>query len=123
MSQRRLLVIEDDRQTREAIQRLFISRAWEVVMVETLAEGVAILADYDAHWIIMASDLPDGPCDPFVTRLRSTRRETRIAVVTMAKDTVRLAELAAAQPDLVLPLPVDPEAIYEACNGGSAATG
>ena len=123
MATRRLVIIEDDTNTREALQSTFIRMGWEVAMVVTLAEGSALLRDYEPNWVLTSSDLPDGPCDPLVPGLRSVRRKTRLAIVAASKDPARLAQLTALKPDLLLHRPVEPESVYRLCDGRSAATG
>src|SRR4051812_33083534 len=119
----RLLLIEDDQETRDALQWAFIRRGWEVAMVVTLAEGLTLLQDYSPRWIIASSDLPDGPCDPLLPRPRAARRRTRVAVVAASEDAARLAQLTALKPDILLHRPLDPDAVYRLCGGRPAATG
>ena len=121
MATRRLVVIEDDRTTREALQGTFIRRGWEVAMVMTRAEGSALLQDYAPHWVVMSSDLPDGPCDSLVRRLRSAKPKTRVAIVTESSGPTRLAELASLKPHLLLQRPLDSESVYDMCVGRAVA--
>ena len=54
MDPKKLLIIEDDRAARDAIQFRFISRGWEVAMAETQDQGLALLADYQPDWVVVA---------------------------------------------------------------------
>jgi DNA-binding response OmpR family regulator len=126
MALRRLLLIENERKTREALHGTFIRMGWEVAMVLTRAEGLNLLLDYDPHWIITASSLPDGDAEAVLRKVRDARRKTRVAIVTASKDPAHLSHLSGLKPDLLLQEPVDSESVYRLCEAAakpSKATG
>lgn len=121
----RLLVIEGDRGTWQALQATFIRMGWEVAVFLTLAEGLATLEYYTPDWVIVSSKPPDGPCDVVIATVRADKPATRVAVVTWAGDAASLAHLAGLKPDLVLTRPLRSESVYQMCQAiaSRAATG
>src|SRR4051812_1499743 len=104
----RLLVIEDDRKTREALQATFIRMGWEVVVVLTLAEGLAMLDDYDPNWVIVSSELPDGRDNAVLSQVRAAATKSRVALVIWPREAAHLAHLG-PKADIVLSRPLNTE--------------
>src|SRR5437764_7067850 len=91
MSQRKMLIIEDDRATRDALQRLFISRGWEVAMVTTQAEGLALMDDYPFDWIVVPWEQLEGSGERFMLRVRAAAPRPRVVLLTESMDSASWA--------------------------------
>lgn len=81
MIQGTVLIIDDDRSSREPLQEAFISRGWEVAMAETEPQGLALLDDYDPDWVIAAWEQLRGTGAEFVRTIRTTKRNTRVTLL------------------------------------------
>jgi len=113
-----MLIIEDDRATRDALQRLFISRGWEVVMVTTQAEGLALLDDYDPDWVVIPWEQMEGTGERFMLRLRTKARRPRVALLTEPMDSAGWSMASRLKADVRFRKPVVPEDVFLACEPG-----
>jgi len=118
MPLKKLMIIEDDRTTREALQRLFISRGWEVVMVTTQAEGLRLLDDYEPDWIVASWEQLEGTGERFLGALQSRRQRPRVALLTDPMDATRSALTSRLKTDARFCKPVLPEQVYRSCDTG-----
>lgn len=102
----RVLLVEDDLPSAQALRQLLMLRGCEVVLVNTCAEAVrAVEDDFDAAIIDLM--LPDGDGTEVVRLLRDQGRPTRIAITTAVSDSERLRQVQALSPDVVLNKPID----------------
>jgi len=118
MSQKKMLIIEDDRATRDALQRLFISRGWEVAMVTTQDEALQLLGDYIPDWIIVPWEQLEGTGERFMSSVRAKDRSTRVALLTESWDKAGSALAGRLKTDLRFRKPVVPEDVFRACEPG-----
>jgi DNA-binding response OmpR family regulator len=112
----KLVIIDDDRSTRDALQRLFISRGWEVAMAATQAEAHRLLGDYRPDWVIVSWEQLGGAGWPFLKELRSGRPGVRVAILTETGGRVANAWVRRLTPDAVYAKPVHPELVYRDCD-------
>jgi len=115
---KRLLIIEEDRACRDALQQLFISRGWEVAMVTNETEGLSILHDYDPDWIVVPWDQLQGSGERFMTVVRGKPLTPRVALLTDSADLVSVTQASRLKTELRLRKPVVPEQLYRACDPG-----
>jgi len=115
MRQKKMLIIEDDRATRDALQGLFISRGWEVAVVITQAEGLALLKDYEPDWIIVPWEQLEGTGERFMAEVGARARKPRVALLTEPMGKLSSALAARLKTDLRFRKPVVPEDVFRAC--------
>lgn len=115
-----MLIIEDDRATREALQRLFISRGWEVAIVTSQVEGLAMLGDYDADWVVVPWGLLEGTGEGFVRHVRDRLPRPRLALLTETEDRSSWRVASRLKPDAHFRKPLVPEEVFRVCS--TAAT-
>jgi DNA-binding response OmpR family regulator len=116
MRRRKLVLIEPEAHRREAIQRVFVGKGWEVAMAATQAEGLALLSDYYPHWVVVSATLPDGDGGSVLAHVRETRR-ARVAVLAGAADDARVMQILGWKPSLLVADPLDPDDLYRQCAG------
>src|SRR5437763_16232111 len=79
-----VLIVEDDRLTREALTKLLELLGYTTCAVATVAEGVAKLDGQ--HCAILDLNLPDGLGTYILQRIRDEKRDMRVAVCTGSMD-------------------------------------
>src|SRR3954467_7077389 len=102
---RHVLLVEDDQATRALLRRILAVCGWEVREAATIAEGLAQL-DPPPDCIVLDLDLPDGPGEALLRRVRVERMATRVVVNTGTDDQARLREVSSMRPDAVLAKPL-----------------
>ena len=105
MARPRLLVVEDDNFTRRVWEIIFGRRGWDVVVAETLAEGLRLL-EPAPDYLILDLLLPDGEGDAILRKVRELGLETRVAVTTTIDDDWELDLVRSLCPELVLQKPM-----------------
>lgn len=108
----RLLLIEEDRATRDALQEIFISRNWEVVMATTLPEAMGLLCDYVPDWVIMPWEQLEGEGERFLLAVRARSRKLRVALLTGSMDAAGLRLVSRPRPDLRFKKPSLPGDVF-----------
>jgi DNA-binding response OmpR family regulator len=111
----RLLLIEEDRAARDALQEVFVSRNWEVVMVTTQSEALRLLCDYVPHWVILSWEQVEGTGDRFMRAVRTQSREARVALLMGSMDAAGHRIVSRLKPDLRIRKPYHPEDVFLAC--------
>src|SRR5262245_30391852 len=101
----RMLVVEDDRMTRDLLRSIFGRMGWEVAVASTLADGLARL-DPPPDLLILDLSLPDGEGTELLRRVREARLPIRVAVTT-GHDPSGLEAVAELKPDAILQKPID----------------
>ena len=119
MGGHRVLVVEDESTAREALQIILASRGWIVSEAATVAEGLAQL-DPPPDCIILDLDLPDGPGEAVLQRVREANLSIRVTITTGCDDAARLDALAVLKPEGLFRKPVNIEALLAACGMGLA---
>jgi DNA-binding response OmpR family regulator len=120
MDGHRVLVVEDERTAREALQLIFALHGWIVSEAATVAEGLAQL-DPPPDCIILDLDLPDGPGEVVLQRVRKDHLLSRVTITTGCDDAARLDAVAKLKPEGLIRKPVNIEALLAACGTGLAA--
>jgi two-component system response regulator RegA len=79
---RSLLIVDDDRPFRERLARAMQTRGFEVVIAETVREGIAIAKDRPPAFAVVDLKLEDGNGLDVVETLHETRPNARVVVLT-----------------------------------------
>ena len=77
-----LLIVEDDRPFRERLARAMQTRGFEVLIAETVREGVTIAKDRPPAFAVVDLKLEDGNGLDVVEMLHQTRPGARVVVLT-----------------------------------------
>lgn len=104
--QRRVLLVEDDPSSRDAMVRLLRYAGLDVRSAGTLAEAFEALA-WDPHCVILDLMLPDGNGAALLSHIRTHALKARVAVVTATADPLILNQVKQLRPELVLAKPID----------------
>ena len=118
LKQHKLVIVDNEKTTRDALQAIFIRKGWEVAAVTTLAEGLTLLKGYSPDWVIVASMLPDGDDVAVIRKVQSAKRRTRVAILMPSDDSARFSQILGFSPDIRLTRPVTPEEVYRMCDTG-----
>ena len=79
---RSLLIVDDDRPFRERLARAMQTRGFEVVIAETVREGIAIAKERPPAFAVVDLKLEDGNGLDVVETLHETRPGARVVVLT-----------------------------------------
>jgi DNA-binding response OmpR family regulator len=115
MGQRSLVIIDDDRMTRDSVQGLFISRGWEVAMAASQADGLSLLIDYEPDWVAIAWDQLQGNGATFFRRVRAGNPRSQIMLFTANLDRAGRVLIKRLGPDAHLSKPFGPEDVFRIC--------
>ena len=77
-----LLIVDDDRPFRERLARAMQTRGFEVVVAETVREGIVIAKDRPPAFAVVDLKLEDGNGLDVVAKLLETRPGARVVVLT-----------------------------------------
>src|SRR5258705_12903080 len=77
-----LLIVDDDRPFRERLARAMQARGFEVLLAETVGEGVAIAKERPPAFAVVDLKLEDGSGLEIVETLHATRPNARVVVLT-----------------------------------------
>jgi two-component system response regulator RegA len=77
-----LLIVEDDRPFRERLARAMQLRGFEVLVAETVREGIAIVKERPPAYAVIDLKLDDGNGLDVVETLHETRPNARVVVLT-----------------------------------------
>src|SRR3954466_2582954 len=111
---RLLLLVEDHVATRVALRRLLGLYGWEAREAAPVAEGLARL-DPPPDCMVLDLDLPDGPGETLLRRVRVERLPTRVVVSSGPDHLARPSEVSYMRPDAVLAKPLDSEGLRRIC--------
>lgn len=111
----RVLVVEDDDASREALRRAFHHRGWLVSVASTVTEGMAKLSP-PPHCIILDLTLPDGKGEEILRKIHEEKLPTRVAVCTGTSDPVRIALVKGMDPLGLFQKPLDFDEVFAACD-------
>jgi CheY-like chemotaxis protein len=104
--QHRMLLVEDDPDTRNLLRRILTLCGWEVVEAGSIAEGLARL-DPTPDCVLLDLELPDGDGSLILKKIRDDGLPIRVVVNTGIVDAARLGEVADLHPDCLLRKPLD----------------
>lgn len=107
MHRHRLLIVEDDRDTRMSLGGIFSRMGWLVRLASTAGEGMEwINGGHEPCCLILDLRLPDGEGESVLKLARQKGLRTYIAVCTGITDEERLAVVASLGPDVILTKPI-----------------
>jgi DNA-binding response OmpR family regulator len=84
----KILVIEDDRATRKALQQLFEPEGFGVELAETGAQGLAAFRTNRPNFVILDLKLPQGGGQDVCRQIRKESEEVPIIILTGSADEV-----------------------------------
>ena len=117
----KILLIEDDDDTRDIMVRLIRRLGCEVRAASTAADGIAILDRWRPTHILLDLMMPDRPGSDVLRHVRQCNLPMRVAVVTGAgPGSEALADARKAGPDAVFPKPVQFDEIESWLNAPTA---
>jgi CheY-like chemotaxis protein len=111
-----VLLVDDHPATRDVLRRLLALCGWDVLEATTVAEGLAQL-DPPPDCIVLDLELPDGPGESILRKVRVERLPVRVVVNTGMPDSARLSEVSYMRPDAVLQKPLDSAGLRTICEG------
>src|SRR3954454_11598158 len=108
MDPHRMLVIEDHQETRTLLSRIIalILVGWEVAEAATVEEGLAQLSP-PPDCVLLDLELPDGPGEDILRKVRQDHLQTRVVVNTGTTDSARLGAVSDLKPEALLQKPLD----------------
>ncbi len=109
---RRVLVVEDDVTTRNALRSLLRASGHHVTCAGTIAEAMAALSG-TVDTIILDLMLPDGDGTEVLRRVRTANLGVRVCVTTGVSSPVWLQRVQELKPDCVLRKPIDLATLLE----------
>ena len=110
----RILIVEDDLDTRIALRRILEQLGYSIIPVATVAEGHELLDGQD--FAILDLNLPDGLGTSILRRIRAEHRPIRVAITTAAEGKV-LEDARKLKPELLLRKPIDLNALLQWIEG------
>jgi two-component system KDP operon response regulator KdpE len=114
MHRHRLLIVEDDGDTRTSLGGIFSRMGWMVRLASTAAEGLDwINAGHEPCCLILDLGLPDGDGESVLRLAREKGLRTYVAVCTGVTDEERLSLVSSLGPDLILTKPVTATDIWK----------
>ncbi len=104
-----LLIVEDDESLRTVWQVIFSARGWRVEMASTVAEGLERLDQLDQapDYLILDLQLPDGPGEMVLRRVREAGLKTRVVITTGSNDPRELGIVRDLHPEALLRKPLN----------------
>jgi CheY-like chemotaxis protein len=102
----RVLLVEDDLTTANALKFLLKSRGYEVTIAPTLAEALDRVGD-SVDAVILDLMLPDGDGADLLAHIRRLNLPIRVVVTTAVSDSARIDNLKSLDPHRILRKPVD----------------
>lgn len=120
MATNRLLVVDDDSATRWALRAIFSRQGWDVIVAETVAEGLKAL-EQAPRCVILDLNLPDGDGETILLAIRSRGLETPVAVCSGTTDPARVAAVMALRPEVLLAKPYDLGPVMHLCEMARSA--
>lgn len=102
----RILVVEDDRAARTALNLLLRHHGYEVLLAGTVAD-VLTLAASQPDFILLDLMLPDGDGIEVLEFIRDRKIRSAVTVITGSSDPERLARVQGFNPQVLLQKPID----------------
>lgn len=98
-----ILIVEDDRDTRNALVQLFGHLGYQVAAAEGVSEALAKLDGQS--YAILDLTLAAGTATTLLESIRRDKPAMKVAIATLAGDAVRLADVERLRPDLLFRKP------------------
>ena len=102
----RILIVEDDPDSREPMQKALRLFGYNADCAGTFLEGVAKLTA-DTRWLVLDLRLPDGDGAALLRHIRQHELPINVAVVTGSADDSLLTQAVLLKPDAIFTKPVD----------------
>ena len=102
----RVLLVEDERVSRDALQRLLALSGYDVDSVGTVGAALDSLERRPCDFVIVDLMLPDGAGTTILQRARTNGSPARVAVATGTDDPALLAEARRLKPDAFFEKPI-----------------
>ena len=115
----RILVVEDDAASSNALRRLLANKGWVVSVAKSVAEAMDSLCP-PPHYILLDLMLPDGGGEEVLRKVRDENLPSKVAICTGTNDTVRLAMVKDMDPNTLFQKPIDFEAVCLAVQDDTA---
>ena len=113
-TQCRTLIVEDDRDSCEALAVLVRRLGHEVECCETAGAALVKLEEWQPQCVLLDLMLPDAQGGLILRRIRASNMDTRVAVITAAgAESLVLKHAAAYNPDAVFLKPLDHRQLRE----------
>jgi two-component system, OmpR family, response regulator TctD len=110
----RTLIVEDDRDSCDALATMVRRLGHDVECVETAGAALVKLEEWQPHCVLLDLMLPDAQGGLILRRIRSSNMNTRVAVITAAgAESLVLKHAAAYNPDAVFLKPLDHNQLRE----------
>ena len=105
-SKPRVLVVEDDPESYQALSNILKHVGYETLTATTLAAAADLLTS-DPRFVVLDLMLPDGNGKELLRDIRDRRLPIKVAVLTAASDPDLLQEVRALAPDALFGKPLD----------------
>jgi len=102
----RVLIVEDDPTSANALRTLISARGFEVIQAVTLADAIGQL-DHSFFAVLLDLMLPDGDGAAVLKRMREINQSTKVIVMTGVNDAARIDALKTWSPEGVLKKPLN----------------
>jgi len=102
----RVLVVEDDPESYQALSKILKHVGYEVLTAPTLAAGADLLAS-EPRFVVLDLMLPDGNGKELLRDIRDRRLPIKVAVLTAVSDPNLLEEVRQLGPEALFGKPVD----------------
>ena len=110
----RTLIVEDDRDSCEALAMLVRRLGHDVECAESAGAALVKLEEWQPNCVLLDLMLPDAQGGLILRRIRASNMDTRVAVVTAAgSESLVLKHAAAYHPDAVFLKPLDHRQLRE----------
>jgi DNA-binding response OmpR family regulator len=118
-SKPRVLVVEDDLDSYQALSKILKHVGYETLSASTLADARELMAG-DPRFLVLDLMLPDGNGKDLLREVRERRLPVKVAVLTGASDSALLEEVRKLGPDALFTKPLDvPRLLAWLRQGGS----
>jgi CheY-like chemotaxis protein len=110
----RTLIVEDDRDSCDALARMVRRMGHEVECVETAGAALVKLEEWQPHCVLLDLMLPDAQGGLILRRIRTSGMHTKVALITAAgTESLVLKHAATYNPDAVFLKPLDHNQLKE----------
>jgi DNA-binding response OmpR family regulator len=103
---KRVLLVEDDASTSNALHQLLTAYGYQVAVVGTVAAANAAV-DESIYAVILDLMLPDGDGGDVLRKIRAAGYKTHVCITTGVSSPLWLERIQALAPDCILQKPID----------------
>ena len=104
----RILIVEDDPDSCEALARMLRRLGHEIVCAQSAGEGLVKLEDWSPQCVLLDLMLPDASGGLLLRKIRMEHRPIKVAIITAAgKTSPVLKQALGYEPDIVLEKPLN----------------